>query len=74
MKILKKLKDLTKPCHPEERSDVGIASSSKVAFTSPSRGMSEAKGEQESTETLSFRCDCERCRLMRGWKALRASE
>ena len=28
--------------------------------------MSEAKGEQESTETLSFRCDCERCRLMRG--------
>ena len=38
----------------------------KVAFTSPSRGMSEAKGEQESTETLSFRCDCERCRLMRG--------
>ena len=23
----------TKPCHPEERSDVGIASSSKVAFT-----------------------------------------
>ena len=55
-----------KPCHPEERSDVGIASSSKVAFTSPSRGMSEAKGEQESTETLSFRCDCERCRLTRG--------
>ena len=32
----------------------------------PSRGMSEAKGEQESTETLSFRCDCERCRLTRG--------
>ena len=32
----------------------------------PSRGMSEAKGEQESTETLSFRCDCERCRFMRG--------
>ena len=57
-----------KPCHPEERSDVGIASSSKVAFTSPSRGMSEAKGEQESTETLSFRCDCERCRLTRGRK------
>ena len=28
--------------------------------------MSGAKGEQESTETLSFRCDCERCRLMRG--------
>ena len=57
-----------KPCHPEERSDVKIASSSKVAFTSPSRGMSEAKGEQESTETLSFRCDCERCRLTRGRK------
>ena len=30
--------------------------------------MSIAKGEQESTETLSFRCDCERCRLMRGRK------
>ena len=30
--------------------------------------MSEAKGEQESTETLSFRCDCERCRFMRGRK------
>ncbi len=58
----------SKPCHPEERSDVGIASSSKVAFTSPSKGMSEAKGEQESTETLSFRCDCERCRFMRGRK------
>ena len=57
-----------KPCHPEERSDVGIALPSKVAFTSPSRGMSEAKGEQESTETLSFRCDCERCRLTRGRK------
>ena len=38
----------------------------KAAFTKPSRGMSEAKGEQESTETLSFRCDCERCRLTRG--------
>ena len=69
-----------KPCHPEERSDVGIASSLKNWLTnkrngliasspyspSPSRGMSEAKGEQESTETLSFRCDCERCRLVRG--------
>ena len=30
--------------------------------------MSVAKGEQESTETLSFRCDCERCRLTRGRK------
>ena len=38
----------------------------QAAFTKPSRGMSEAKGEQESTETLSFRCDCERCRLTRG--------
>ena len=28
--------------------------------------MSEAKGEQESAKTLSFRCDCERCRLTRG--------
>ncbi len=28
--------------------------------------MSEAKGEQESAKTLSFRCDCERCRLSRG--------
>ncbi len=69
-----------KPCHPEERSDVGIASSLKNWLTnkrngliasspyspSPSRGMSEAKVEQESTETLSFRCDCERCRLVRG--------
>jgi len=32
--------------------------------------MSEAKDEQESTETLSFRCDCERCRLMRGRKVI----
>ena len=63
-----------KPCHPEERSDVGIASSSKVAFTSPSRGMSEAKGEQKSTETLSFRCDCERCRLTRGRKYSHANK
>ena len=55
-----------KPCHSEARSAVRIALPSKVAFTSPSRGMSEAKGEQESTETLSFRCDCERCRFMRG--------
>ena len=41
-------------------------SNRQAAFTKPSRGMSEAKGEQESTETLSFRCDCERCRLTRG--------
>ena len=32
----------------------------------PSRGTSGARGEQESTKTLSFRCDCERCRLTRG--------
>ena len=32
----------------------------------PSRGTSGARGEQESTETLSFRCDCERCHLTRG--------
>ena len=38
----------------------------KKVFTKPSRGMSEAKVEQTSTETLSFRCVCERCRLMRG--------
>ena len=35
-------------------------------FASPSRGMSEAKVEQQSTETLSFRCWCEQCRLSRG--------
>ena len=40
--------------------------SRKVAFTKPSRGTSEARDEQESTGTLSSRCDCERCRLMRG--------
>ena len=107
-------KELNKPCHLEEHSDVRIASSSEGWLTnkrkglvasspycpSPSRanlrtdvspdsenmeraghkpesdtvrawskfktGMSVAKGEQESAETLSFRCDCERCRLMRG--------
>ena len=40
--------------------------SRKIAFTEPSRGMSGAKVEQTSVETLSFRCVCERCRLMRG--------
>ena len=35
-------------------------------FDKPSRGTSGARGEQESAETSSFRCDCERCRLMRG--------
>ena len=68
------MKKIVEPCHPEERSDVGIASSSKAAFTSPSRGMSEAKGEQESTETLSFRCDCERCHLTRGRKHSQANK
>ena len=68
------MKKIVEPCHPEERSDVGIALPSKVAFTSPSRGMSEAKGEQESTETLSFRCDCERCRLTRGRKYSQANK
>ena len=38
----------------------------RVAFTKPSRGISEAKVEPQSTETLSFRCWSERCRLMRG--------
>ena len=38
----------------------------KVAFTKPSRGMSEAKGELQATETLSFRCCSERYRFMRG--------
>ena len=36
--------------------------------------MSEAKGEQKSTETLSFRCDCERCRLTRGRKYSQANK
>ena len=36
------------------------------AFTSPSKGMSVAKAEQQSTETLSFRCWCEGCSLTRG--------
>ena len=30
-----------------------------------SRGTSEARDEQQSTETVSFRCCCERCRLSR---------
>ena len=38
----------------------------KFGMTSPSKGMSEAKAEQQSTETLSFCCWCERCRLLRG--------
>ena len=43
-----------------------ISNSKELPLPSPSRGMSEAKVEQQSTETLSFRCWCERCRLMRG--------
>ncbi len=43
-----------------------ISNSKELPLPSPSRGMSEAKVEQQSTETLSFRCWCERCRLTRG--------
>ena len=42
------------------------SNSEKLPLPSPSKGMSEAKVEQQSTETLSFRCWCERCRLTRG--------
>ena len=41
-------------------------SAQKLPLPSPSKGMSEAKVEQQSTETLSFRCWCERCHLTRG--------
>ena len=56
------------PCPPLAGGPKSLISrrGSKAAFTEPSRGMSEAKVEQTSTETLSFRCVCERCRLMRG--------
>ena len=43
-----------------------ISNNEKLPLPSPSKGMSEAKVEQQSTETLSFRCWCERCRLTRG--------
>ena len=36
------------------------------AFPKPSRGTNEVRGERQSTETLSFRCWRERCRLTRG--------
>ena len=36
------------------------------AWSKSKTGMSEAKVEQQSTETLSFRCWCEGCRLTRG--------
>ena len=57
---------------PQPLADMNFSEGSIQTLTTmrslrvPSRGMSEAKGEQESTETLSFRCDCERCRFMRG--------
>ena len=35
-------------------------------LSKPSRGTSAARDEQQSTETLSFRCCCERCCLTRG--------
>ena len=59
--------------YPRPRRESGFAYGRSETYSlapdwesKPSRGMSEAKGEQESTETLSFRCDCERCRLTRG--------
>ena len=48
------------------KSKTGQGEGLKAAFTEPSRGMSVVKVEQTSAETLSFRCVCERCRLMRG--------
>ena len=56
-------------CSPQNDGKNCVAAlnnSRKVAFTEPSRGMSGAKVEQTSAETLSFRCVCERCRLTRG--------
>ncbi len=55
----------------ETQNDHGEISSvarfrNKFGMTSPSKGMSEAKAEQQSTETLSFRCWCEGCHLSRG--------
>ena len=67
MKDFNELTHLSRDMNGVE-SDKNSSHIRKAAFTSPSRGMSEAKGEQESTETLSFRCDCERCRLTRGRK------
>ena len=49
-----------------ESSQAEKSNSEKLPLPSPSKGMSEAKVEQQSTETLSFRCWCERCRLTRG--------
>ena len=55
----------------ETQNDHGEISSvarfrNKFGMTSPSKGMSEAKAEQQSTETLSFRCWREGCHLSRG--------
>ena len=36
------------------------------AWSKSKTGMSAAKAERQSTETLSFRCWCEGCHLMRG--------
>ena len=61
MKILNYKNDkMTNPSQPS------LTKGRRVAFTKPSRGTSEARDEQKSTGTLSSRCDCERCRLMRG--------
>ena len=55
MKILKKLKDLTKPCHPEERSDVGIASSSNIDLTPhPSFGHPLPQGARNKQQKVAF--------------------
>ncbi len=61
MKILNYKNDkMTNPSQPS------LTKGRRVAFTKPSIGTSEARDEQKSTGTLSSRCDCERCRLMRG--------
>ncbi len=55
MKILKKLKDLTKPCHPEERSDVGIASSSNIDLTPhPAFGHPLPQGARNKQQKVAF--------------------
>ena len=67
--MLKNIKDIrmnkprsaTHVAHNNETSSLAPRRESK-----PSRGTSGARVEQESAETLSFRCDCERCRLSRG--------
>ena len=49
-----------------EREGNNIPDTDFSLFTKPSRDISEAKVERQLTETLSFRCWSERCRLMRG--------